>query len=142
MKANVLIYCVAEPAGGRLLEWFVSALMDQPLQHMPKSRFGKVHLGQMSTKHSCCCSSWTTCRCEGGSCVRLCGLCVLASSNQSEWNHQKIHRFLLQSPSHSKTTNTQPQACRCTVPLVCCWLTTFLCSVSVLSLNRGNVFIF
>ncbi len=54
----------------------------------------------ISTTSSLPFSSWSTCRCEGSSCIKFCGVCVLASSSQSERHHQEIHRFLLQPTPH------------------------------------------
>lgn len=121
---------VTKPAGGRLLkpfsqQWRVYTCTHGQVSsaHMPS--FTKVHVGQMSTGRFCSSSSWTSCRREGSSCVRFCGVCVLASSNQSQRYHQKIHSFLLQPPSHSKTTKTRPQAQNVfACPVVYCWLIT------------------
>lgn len=48
-------------------------------------------------------SSWSSCGCESSSCFKLCGVCVVAASSQSEWHHQEVHGLLLQPTSHSKS---------------------------------------
>lgn len=52
-------------------------------------------------------SSRSSCWRQGGSCLSLHGLRVLAAPAQAEWRHPEVHRILLPPLPHSKLLNTQ-----------------------------------
>lgn len=103
------------PSPERGTESAVNRFTPAPKKTVERFAFGK-HTSEMSEKSpkrtiwfpvcdsvpSCVVSSWTSSRGEGGRCLQLCGVRVLASSFQSQRHHQEIYGFLLQPPPHGK----------------------------------------